>query len=362
MSHTFFNWLMPTWHALSMSGWGDARLNAVFVDCTGIGGNAGVEVEAAPSFVTEAAGALSTAPLRSLRRLLSPPPNRTAAHRLWRRIAGSQVTCFDAVLVGSQCSPLDHYQLSYPSSAMKAFREAVGRAVVGRARPQLAAAGVPLATVMGWTPLGGGGGGGAGGGGGGARGARVLLINRHEGRRILNEAALLTALRAVPGVGAVEVAIFGGPLHVQLALSAAAHVMIGMDGTGLHNANWLQPGAAVVYALPFGTDVLIPTKGDNFVRMWNALGVRSFRIDVTNRSDSVHPPEAYRLGHASPACLRCLEQLASSSDEVRLAVGACANVAKRVTYWYPCVLTQDQRLPVAAVTDAVQRAVKAQMG
>ena len=32
MSHTFFNWLMPTWHTLNKSGWSDP---AVFVDCTG---------------------------------------------------------------------------------------------------------------------------------------------------------------------------------------------------------------------------------------------------------------------------------------------------------------------------------------
>lgn len=55
-------------------------------------------------------------------------------------------------------------------------------------------------------------------------------------------------------------------------MSAAAHTigMIGMDGTSLHNGNWLQPGAAVVYALPFGAAALLPQKGDNFVRMWTA--------------------------------------------------------------------------------------------
>ena len=96
-----------------------------------------------------------------------------------------------------------------------------------------------------------------------------------------------------------------------------------------------------------------------------ASGVRALRVDVLNRSDSVHPP-----GKATTACRRCMSQLARSSHGSigsSALVGACASRGKAVkrtalmgdTYWYPCVLSQDQRVPVPAVVDAVRRAVLA---
>ena len=56
-------------------------------------------------------------------------------------------------------------------------------------------------------------------------------------------------------------------------MSAAAHTigMIGMDGTSLHNGNWLQPGAAVVYALPFGAAALLCLRrATTLCAMWTA--------------------------------------------------------------------------------------------
>ena len=158
----------------------------------------------------------------------------------------------------------------------------------------------------------------------------------------------------MPGVDgkALEKTYFDGPLHQQMAVSAAAHVMIGMDGTGLHNGNWMQPNAAVVHVLPFGANALLPGKGDNFVRMWLALGIRPFRVDIVNRSDAMHP-----RGTATPACVRCMNQLAKGGKG-RALVGACENPSKQVTKWYGCVLNQDQRLPVSAVAGAVNRAVQ----
>ena len=346
MSHTFFNWLMPTWHALNKSGWSDP---AVFVDCTGRppsgikGATGGPEVETAPSFVKEAATVLTGAPLRSLRRLLTPPPTQpgsVVSRGLARLFSPAhQVTCFDRVLVGTQCSSLDHYNPKLPREPMVAFRDAVARAVLASARPHSSAA---TSIGIGWVPR------------DAARGVRVLLVARREGRRILNEEGVLAAVRSVPGVDgkALEKTYFDGPLHKQLAMSAAAHVMIGMDGTGLHNGNWLKPNAAVVYILPYGANVLLPAKGDNFVRMWKALGIRPFRVDVTNRSDTVHP-----RGAATPACVHCMNQLARGGKG-RALVAACENPGNQVTKWYGCVLNQDQRLPVSAVAGAVNRAIQ----
>ena len=273
---------------------------------------------------------LTGAPLRSLRRLLTPPALPPPP--------SPQVTCFDNLLVGTQCSSLDHYNPKLPTEPMVAFRDAVARAVLASARPHAAA--TPIG--IGWVPR------------DAARGVRVLLVARREGRRILNEAEVLAAVRSVPGVDgkALEKTYFDGPLHKQLAVSAAAHVMIGMDGTGLHNGNWMQPNAAVVYILPYGANPLLPTKGDNFVRMWKALGIRPFRVDVTNRSDTVHP-----RGAATPACVRCMKQLARGGKG-RALVGACENPGNQVTKWYGCVLNQDQRVPVSAVAGAVNRAIQ----
>lgn len=89
MSHTFFNWLMPTWHVLNLTGWGGAAAAAnahartsghasggthgdasappaIFVDCTGVG-NAGVDVDNVPSFVREASGACANLGVGSAR-------------------------------------------------------------------------------------------------------------------------------------------------------------------------------------------------------------------------------------------------------------------------------------------------------
>ena len=120
--------------------------------------------------------------------------------------------------------------------------------------------------------------------------------------------------------------------------------MLGVDGTGLFNANWMQPGSGVIYVLPYMAAAVIPRKGDTFVRLWRALGLRTYRMDVTSRNDTVV---------TSPLkwCATCVYN--SSLHVPRGAVNRAlvpgsalggAPCAASLPNAFSCVLSQDSRL------------------
>lgn len=83
----------------------------------------------------------------------------------------------------------------------------------------------------------------------------VLFVPRRKPflREILNEPALVAALRAEPGIDVSVVLMEKLPLREQIAHVRRSHIVIGVDGCSLVNALFMRPGptAAVVGILPF---------------------------------------------------------------------------------------------------------------
>ena len=71
-------------------------------------------------------------------------------------------------------------------------------------------------------------------------------------------------------------------LTARIKYASECDVMVGVDGSGLFNANFMRKGSFVVRILPYGMDKYLPNKGFNFIRSWNALGVHHRDLHTTN--------------------------------------------------------------------------------
>lgn len=266
-AHFLFNFIMPMWDALQQLEWADPARVVLYLDCTGLGpklggGTAGVEVEDAASFVHEAARVLSSSPLRSLPRLLYS----SYATR----------TCFAGkVLVGMPCAVLDEYNLGMKHESIRAFRQSLMLAVLGR------------------------------GGTGPARDLRsdriVHVIDRHDHRRIVNAAEVLATIRTLPHVDKVASSVIyfeGLSLKRQMELALEANVFVGLDGSGFLNGFWMREPSSVVYILPFGNRYARGDQGANFFNLLKAVG-------VTVRQIFVDDPAASSMAADDP-CMKCI--------------------------------------------------------
>ena len=270
-AHFLFNFIMPMWDSLEQLGWSPARVS-LFLDCTGMGptrrgGFAGVELEEAASFVHEAARVLTVRPLRSLPRLL----HGSYASR----------TCFGGtVLVGMPCAVLDEYNRNMNPASIRTFRTALMRAVLGESRvlrPRYhphSAAGPP---------------------------GRVVYLIHRRSRTILNEAEVLSTIRAQPGVDRIAsrvISFEGLSLRQQMELALTANVLVGLDGSGFLNAVWMRSGSTAVYIMPFGNRYLREQQGSNFFNLMRAVGVALLQLHVDDMDASSLSPEA--------PCMRCI--------------------------------------------------------
>ncbi|KAJ1458796.1 hypothetical protein M885DRAFT_512615 [Pelagophyceae sp. CCMP2097] len=80
---------------------------------------------------------------------------------------------------------------------------------------------------------------------------RVGIISRRRKRFLLNEHALVRACLDL-GFEVVLLPLETMTLYEQLAALRATTVLVGVHGSGLNNAIFLPPGAAVLQLLPFG--------------------------------------------------------------------------------------------------------------
>lgn len=100
----------------------------------------------------------------------------------------------------------------------------------------------------------------------------IIIINRASRRRILNgkEVADLSqkvfnASPAYPAISAVQY-LEGRTFSEQIRMMASNDVLIGMDGTGLFNGNFMPYGSTVIRVKPYALDLVLPGKSGNFKR------------------------------------------------------------------------------------------------
>ena len=75
------------------------------------------------------------------------------------------------------------------------------------------------------------------------------------------------------------------PFVAQLQLMSITDVLIGVDGTGLFNANFMPEGSTVIRIKPYMLDRLLPGKSRNFEAIWKALGILSnFKYDDSEQA------------------------------------------------------------------------------
>jgi hypothetical protein len=104
----------------------------------------------------------------------------------------------------------------------------------------------------------------------------VLVVNRRGTRKIINADQVVLALRRSCLTHSVNIVYYEDlSFDEQVSLSSSVDVIVGMDGTGLLNAHFMQGAglSAILRVLPYGGDVLTPKKSNNFEHIWDALGI-----------------------------------------------------------------------------------------
>jgi hypothetical protein len=330
LGHSFYNLLMPLQEELTKLGW-PRSTTIVYLDCTGggIGRWGGTTLSRSPEFIHTAFRLVTTQPLRSLPALLSQ--RHGPASWLRNTLFRERTLCADQLLVGTPCATVDHFNPRVGAESVRLFHSQLASIVLGRSLQSM------------WTDS-------------ATTRFNVLILDRNDSRRILNSAALLHAMRRVPGVGRVRSVMFEKmPLRQQVEMAATSHAMVGIEGTGLFHACYMQPRSTVVVVMPFGTPVLLRNKGTNFVRLWRASRLRVKRIDVLRARDTVqHDP--------TPRCLACMRALTNASGWLTTASSrpeACKNTNNRGDVaWYGCVLNQASRVPLTGAVRAIEDALK----
>lgn len=182
---------------------------------------------------------------------------------------------------------------------------------------------------------GGGSGVGSGGCGGGGGGPLVLILSRRNKRLLLNEAALVRAALAL-GARALVVALEGMPLCAQVRLFRAAHVLVGMHGSGLINAMFMRRGAAVVQVVPYK----LHGAAAFFQGTANAAGVAYSELHASARGDVI-PHEHF------------LPKSKALEDALREGSGCCG----QQTY-FSFFINQDVLLHPAEIEQALRGALE----
>ncbi len=122
----------------------------------------------------------------------------------------------------------------------------------------------------------------------------IVVLQRKGSRALLNIEEIADVARAVFSVHSltkVQVVVFDDmPFPAQLQLMSVTDVLIGVDGTGLFNANFMSEGSTVIRIKPYMLDRLLPGKSDNFIAIWEALGIRHLEWssnDISTTTPSV---------------------------------------------------------------------------
>ena len=188
---------------------------------------------------------------------------------------------------------------------------------------------------------------------GSAIGLSVLLVGRRYDRRLLNERNVLSALLSAPR-GLVSprrsrlVYFEGLTLAEQMRISAAAQLMIAIDGTGVANGLWMGLGSTLVDVLPYGASFAVRKKSDNFFRMLVRVGVRVGVLHLTDFRKT-------KVNDRLPWCAGCLEnrslRIRARKPRARRGPGGSMYVEDTSTcvrplgQVYGCVFSQDSILP-----------------
>lgn len=170
----------------------------------------------------------------------------------------TQAFCFRKLTLGLSGSTLDHYMPRVPPGHWRIFIDALADGMNARAVPRC-----HRATT------------------------NIVVVQRRKSRRFLNAEEMASAVhelfdRSSAGPVHVQVVLFEDLAFAQQAqLMSQTDIMIGVDGTGLFNGNFMPPGSYVVRVKPYALDVLIPGKSGNFKRIWEALGLRQLEWTAT---------------------------------------------------------------------------------
>ena len=348
IAHFLYNWLLPQWHTLSMLGWLDADGAAVpltvFLDCSGKAGR-GTSLRSAPSFVAAATRVLSALPLVTLgpiklrKQALTTPSKGPGAYGL----PANNGVCIEEALVGSPCATLDEYSgqfiKEHDAGLVAGFRRFRGQLMSAAMQRPITRAGMPPPSLGRSVPPPGG--------------LQVVLVGRRHNRLWLNQREALSAVSGITGVRAAELVHWEGlSLRAQMERSMRADVLMGIDGTGLANGNWMRAGSTVVVLVPYGNKRARPNLSENFRGMWDAVGVHSVFSHATVHETRL--PHGGMVERALPSCRRCLfsEQLRSNPKPTQPCEFTSGNVM-----W--CLDSQDTVVSLSRATDLVRAVVRA---
>lgn len=120
-----------------------------------------------------------------------------------------------------------------------------------------------------------------------------MVVQRKGPRSLKNAEEIAEAALVVFSVhgqpARVQVVFFEDmPFASQLQLMAVTDILIGVDGTGLFNANFMSEGSVVVRIKPYMLDTLVPNKSNNFKVIWRALGIQQLEWS-SNRTSTTTP-------------------------------------------------------------------------
>jgi hypothetical protein len=166
------------------------------------------------------------------------------------RSSATQAFCFRKLTLGLSGSMLDHYLRKVPEEHWRIFIDALAAGFDATPIPRC------------------------------SRAATNVVVVQRKTRRILNPDELAGAVEelfrsSALGQGHVQVVVFEElSFAQQVRLMARTDVMIGVDGTGLFNGNFMPTGSYVLRIKPYALDILIPGKSGNFKRIWQALGIQ----------------------------------------------------------------------------------------
>lgn len=106
----------------------------------------------------------------------------------------------------------------------------------------------------------------------------VVVIQRKENRFLMNANDVAEAAERVfsaQGPATVQIVFFETmTFAAQLELMAITDVLIGIEGTGLFNGNFMSEGSTVIRIKPYMLDHLVLGTGKNLEVIWQALGIR----------------------------------------------------------------------------------------
>ena len=108
----------------------------------------------------------------------------------------------------------------------------------------------------------------------------MVVVQRKENRFLVNADEVAEAAKRVysaQGPTTVQIVFFETmPFAAQLQLMATTDVLIGVEGTGMFNGNYMSEGSTVIRIKPYMLDHLMPGTGRNHEVIWEALGIQYF--------------------------------------------------------------------------------------